>query len=1148
MAGSSGNLLSFCFVTSDQGYLRFPHVAGDQIVLAAEDDIWLAPLVGGRANRLTADAVAVSRPRLSAGGAEVAWVSKRAGEAEVFLMPTRGGVPRQLTYFGTAGTGVLGFGADRRLIVISSGSQPFRSHTWAYAIDTAPDADSTPRRLPYGPLNGIAESPSGRLVLGTGYLRDYALWKRYRGGTAGRLWIDRSGHGEFSELLPEITGGKTNPVWIGDRLAFLADFEGHGNVYSVASDGTDLRRHTDHCHYYARHLTGDGTTLVYQHAGEVWALDNVEADSQPRHVEIVLGSTRGGRAVRPINAAEHLGGYNVDRTGRATVVEVRGNVIWLTHRDGPARTIAVADGVRHRLPVILAAGENDETTSVAYVTDAEGDDAIEIATPDGGVRMLASGVIGRVLELVASPDGNILAVATHDGRVLAVTVDEGVVTELERTENGDAHGLAFSPDSRWLAYSGAESDELRSIRLAELATGTISPVTSKRFIDSDPVFSADGKYLFFLSARTFDPVYDAHVFDLAFPLATRPYLVTLGDQTPSPFDPELAGRAGPDDDGGNDDKRGGGDAPGAPDEAPGGPDEAPGAPDEAPGGPDEAPGGPDEAPGGPDEAAVGGAAAVVPDGGSPRGPDMRIDLDRITERVVAFPVAAGRLGSLLAAKGGAVWTDSPIVGELGEARNPDDDVRPSLQRWDFAKRKQLELAEKVDHAAVSGDGARLVIRDGEALKVVPADHKPSDDGDETVTVDLSRIQVSVNPAAEWPQMLDETARLMRDHFWVEDMAGIDWDAAVAKYRPLVDRVATRDDLSDLLWELNGETGSSHAYESPPVAKPDPLRRPAYLGADLVRDRDGRWVIERVIPGDNSAREARSPLTAPGVSVLPGDAVVAVNGRRVGPAGPAELLLGTADKPVELRMARAGQLRSVVVTPLSNDVPLRYLDWVASRRAIVHAAGDGRIGYVHVPDMVSSGWAAFHRDLRGEMSRDALIVDTRDNNGGHTSQLIIEKLARRVIGWDTARHGPTTSYPDNAPRGPLVSIANEWAGSDGDIVNAAFQSLGLGPVLGTRTWGGVIGIDGRYSLVDGTSVTQPRYSFWFEKFGWGVENHGVDPDVVVEFLPQAWGEGADPQLRAAIDYLLGELSSRPTRSRPDVTTRPSRRVPTLPPRP
>jgi tricorn protease len=1098
-------------MTAVTGYLRHPDAVGEQLVFTADDDVWLAPLAGGRAFRLTADAVPVARPRLSADGSLVAWVSRRAGEAEVFVMPSDGGVPRQLTFFGHPSTTLQGFAPDGRLIVLSAGLQPFRSRTWAYAIDLRDSDRLEISRLRYGPVNAVADSGHGPVVVGTGYLRDYAWWKRYRGGTAGRLWLDAAGSHEFAEFLPELVGPKTHPTWVGDRLAFLGDFEGHGNVYSVAVlDGaaTELRRHTDHEAFYARQLSGSGGPLVYQHGGQLWTLDSLAADSESRPVPISLTSSLAGRARRVLDAAENIGPLQVDRTGRASAVEVRGSIVWLTHRNGPVRTVAATDGVRHRLPVVLNPPAADSMASVGYVTDAGGEDAIEIATPDGATRRFGTGELGRVLDLVASPDGSTLAIATHDGRLLTLGTADGAITQLDSNPNGEPTGLAFAPDSNWLAYSAAGGFEtVRSIRLVELATGEITAVTGNRFFDSNPRFSLDGRYLFFLSVRTFDPVYDAHVFDLGFPLATRPYLVTLAAQTPSPFEPELQGRSDvADSTGGADPAKQNGDSRAGVEEPDGEPD---------------------------------GPTTI---------PDVRIDVDRIAERVVAFPVAAGRLANLLPVKDGVLWTNAPITGELGEALNPGDDVRPSLQRWDFGKRKQLELAERVDSVAVSGDGKKLVIKDGDALKVVPAHQKPSEEADDSVTIDLSRIRIRIDPVAEWGQMLAETARLMRDHYWKADMAGIDWDSVVAKYQPLVERLATRDDLSDLLWEVNGETGSSHAYEIPAPAKPDPLLRPGYLGADLRTDSDGRWVLERVIAGDNSARGARSPLTAPGVAAQAGDVLLAIDGQPVGVNGPAEQLRGTADKPVEIRLSRDGVERSVVVTPLESDVQLRYLDWVASCRAAVHEATAGRVGYVHIPDMVSNGWAAFHRDLTVEMARDALIVDTRDNNGGHTSQLIIEKLARRVIGWTTGRHVPRSSYAELAPRGPLVSIANEWAGSDGDIVNAAFQSLELGPVFGTRTWGGVIGIDGKYTLVDRTSVTQPRYAFWFDKFGWAVENYGIDPDVVVEFPPQAWRAGDDPQLQAAITYLLGELASRPARPMPDVANSPSRRAPELPPRP
>jgi tricorn protease len=286
-----------------------------------------------------------------------------------------------------------------------------------------------------------------------------------------------------------------------------------------------------------------------------------------------------------------------------------------------------------------------------------------------------------------------------------------------------------------------------------------------------------------------------------------------------------------------------------------------------------------------------------------------------------------------------------------------------------------------------------------------------------------------------------------------------------------------------------------------------------------------------------------------VAVRAGDVIVAVDGRPVDPVtGPAALLVGAADVPVELTVDRDGEVRRVVVEPLRDERALRYHDWVAGRRAAVHAASDGRVGYLHVPDMVATGWAQLHRDLHLEVARDALVIDVRDNNGGHLSELVLEKLARSVQGWDTIRHGVPAPYPENSPRGPLVAVANEFAGSDGDIVMAVFAQRRLGPIVGTRTWGGVIGIDGRYRLVDGTSVTQPRYSFWFIDLGWGVENHGVDPDVEVEYPPHAWAAGTDPQLDTAVRLAIEALADHPASRPPDPATRPSRTPPPLPPRP
>jgi tricorn protease len=652
------------------------------------------------------------------------------------------------------------------------------------------------------------------------------------------------------------------------------------------------------------------------------------------------------------------------------------------------------------------------------------------------------------------------------------------VREIDRTVYGDITGLAFSPDSRWLAWSRPGPLPLAQIRVAEVAESGAIPidVTPLRFADTEPAFSADGKYLAFLSTRSFDPIYDAYVFDLSFPNGSRPQLVALAATTPSPFDPDVAGRA-----------------PAPPKDA---------------------------------SVAEEGAARVS------------VDADGLDQRVVPFPVPAARYSSLRPVAGGFAWLRAPLTGTLGDDRKrlDDDPARPTLERFDITSQRTETLVEAIDRFAPTGDGKRLVVVDRHEMRVIPADRKvaPEDaaKSDDVVDVDLSRVRVVVEPGREWRQMYDEAGRLMRDHYYRRDMNGVDWDAALARYRPLVERAGSTDDLVDVLWEVQGELGTSHAYVR--ARPPENQRSQGMLGADLAPDGDGRWRVQRILPGEPSDPRARSPLMAPGVAIASGDAIVAVDGRPVDPWGPAALLADTADKPVALTVeAAGGERRSVVVTPLADETPLRYQAWVNDRRAFTHARSDGRLGYLHVPDMMSPGWAQLHRDLRIEMARDGLILDLRDNSGGHTSQLVVEKFARRLIGWTRSRGYEPEPYPLDSPRGPLVTVVDEQAGSDGDIATAAIKALGLGPVVGTRTWGGVVGIDGRYTLVDGTAVTQPRYAFWLEGSDWGVENYGVDPDIEVERSPADIAAGRDPQLERAIDIALDDLAAHPARRAPDL---------------
>lgn len=1104
-------------MTSITPYLRHPHLQGDLITFTAADDVWLAPADGGRAWRLTRDGTPVRTPRLSPDGTQVAFISTRDGHPEVYAATIDSGEVRRLTWWGASKAAVLGWAPDGRLLVATHAVEASIREQVVHAVSL----DGGTERLRYGSAGGLAISATGAVALATPPTRPAGHWKRYRGGVAGMLWLGTEGvdgpgtAGDWQRLLPDDDAGLLDPMWVDGKLVFSSDRaasfpdrtreQANLWIYDDAPTGeAEPRQLTFQGEGagYVRDATTDGTRITWHSRGEIHVLDSL--DAEPRRLEVTLpGASAAPLTVSP---TQNLDTVVPDHTGDASVVSWRGATFWLTHREGPARALAAVSGVRTREPVLLG-----RTGRVAVATDAEGEDALEIIPIDGDgePRRVLGGQLGRVLHLASDPAGERLAVISHDGSLRLVTWGgDGAagdaspqVRQIHRSEHGEMLSPSFSPDGRYLLWTSPTVVESQVHQLMVLDTSRESePValTGGVFHDSSPAFTADGKHIAFLSTRTLDPHYDDHEFNLSFAGSVRPWLLPLSAAEPAPFGPSAEGWP----------VSGGrtGDAADSATEGTGGTD-------------------------------------------APASPDL--DAEHAEQRIVPFPVPSASYRDLRTAQGGVLWIRSAQeTGELGTRRAgvSGEAARDELIRWDVAARKATTLVDKVDSYAVSGDGSRLVVRAGEKVTAAPSTRKVEKDDDaESVTVDLERLRLTVDRSAEWAQMFEETCRLMSQQFWREDMDGVDWDAVVDRWRPVVAKVRTDDDLHDVLWETVGELNTSHAYVMPAEGDaPGSARKLGLLGADLEPAGAQGWRITRILPSESSEPEARCPLRAPGVDAREGDLITAVDGRPVDPvAGPNAQLAGAAGKPVLLDLRRGsgedgaagaadGETRRVVVVPLASEEELRYQDWVRSRREYVAQASQGRLGYVHVPDMSSPGWAQLHRDLRLAAEHEGIVVDVRYNRGGHTSQMVLQRLSKQLVAWATARwETGVEPYPSSAPRGPVVFVANRWSGSDGDIVNAAAQAMDLGPVIGERTWGGVIGIDGRFTLVDGTTVTQPKYSFWIDGYGWGVENHGVDPDIEVVHDPSVWFSEDDPQLDRAVAEALERLRQTPAATPPSL---------------
>ncbi|HZO73967.1 MAG TPA: PDZ domain-containing protein [Ktedonobacteraceae bacterium] len=1062
------------------GYLRFPTIYRDQLVFTAEDDLWRVSVGGGRAERLTAGVATATGARFSPDGQQIAFTGSDEGPDEVYVMPANGGPSRRLTYHAGR-TEVASWQPDgAQILYVSSAGLP--SPRWSMLSSVSPQGGESVR-LPYGVADAIAFGPEGAVVLGRN-IREPAFWKRYRGGTAGYLWIDAQGTGEFKRLL-DLNSNIAAPCWVGHRIFFLSDHEGISNVYSCLPTGEDLRRHSNQETFYARNLATDGRLCVYHAGGDLFVLD--PSTNRETRLEVDLAGSQAQRARQFVPAGKFMDSYALHPKGHAIALTTRGKAFSLSNWEGAVFQHGLADGPRYRLINWLADGKRQ-----VAVSDSGDEPHLVVFSADGSApdRTLDQLDIGHVTALCAAPVGDQVLLANHRNELLLVDVAAGTLRVLDRSDYGRiedsdlVNGIAWSPDGRWVAYEQAISEQRIIIKLCRIESGETYQVTDAVRRDTKPAFDPAGRYLYFLSARDFDPVPDAMHFEFSFPRGVRPYLITLRKDLRSPFQPESALLR-------------------------------------------------------PENEVQKAEERQKENASNTPAPDLvEIDLNGITDRIVAFPVPEGRYGRVLGSRDGVLFTSLPVEGLRADS---SFGLKPksngSLEWYDFEKRKQEHIADEIGDISVTADGTMVLCYSHDRLRVLKAGEKPPElpssaadkPGRESGWLDLERIKVSIRPATEWRQMFGEAWRLQREQFWVADMAGVDWQGIYARYAPLVERLTSRGELSDLFWEMQGELGSSHAYEGGGEYRPHPEYRQGFLGVDWRFDaNEGVYRIAHIVHGDPWNPKETSPLLAPGVDARVGDAVLAINGQRLTPEqGPQHLLVNQAEIEVQILLQSSnGPARSVTVRTLASEFGARYRDWVEANRRLVHEQTQGRVGYVHIPDMWMNGYAEFHRYYLAEYDHEALIVDVRWNGGGAVSGLVLEKLARPRLGYAFQRWSAPEPYIYHSPRGKLVAITNENAGSDGDIFSHAFKMMGLGPLIGKRTWGGVIGISPYMPLADGTITTQPEFSFWFKDVGWGVENYGTDPTIDVDYKPQDYARGFDPQLVRGIAEALRLIEEYP----------------------
>jgi tricorn protease len=1044
-----------------KGYYRSPAIHGDTIVFAAEGDLWTVSTEGGLARRLTTHPGQESHPTISPDGITLAFTARYEGPAELYTMPLEGGLPSRRTY--EAESSYATTWTPRGELVYTTSHFSTLPDAQLVAIDLGTGARS---RIPLSQATEGTFDDAGITLFFVRPAFHRNVTKRYVGGTARKIWKFTDGAPEAEPLTDDYAGESHNPMWWRGRVYFITDRDGTMNIWSMDEDGSDLRQHTRHSGWDVRDADLQDGRVVYQTGADLWLYDI--ASDHTVIIPITLSSDFDQLRENWVkNPMQYLTSVHIHPKGESVVLTARGRVFVAPAKQGRRLRASPKPGVRYRDAVFMPEGDellvlSDESGEFEFVTlPADG---------IGGSRALTdNGTIIRY-QGYPSPDGARIAFDDANNDLWLLDVASGQLKKISTNREGIGD-ISWSPDSRWVAFAQRATNSFAQIHLHDTASGSLTPLTSDRFNSGSPAWSPDGGWIYFLSDRNLRSVvgspWGPRQPEPYFDKPMKLYQVSLRSDLRPPFRPddELHSDAKK-----NDEKK----------------KESEDKNDDK--------------------------DAVEP---------VEIELDGIQGRVWEVPIEPGRYSALAVNNQVLFWID----------RGSGSDSKPRLMaaKIDNQKIEPKKLVEGVRYYDISANGKKILVRRGDDLFVIDAAAKePSKLAEHKV--DLDGWSFAIDVREDWRQIYIDAWRMERDYFYDPGMHGVDWEFARDKYLPLVDRVTTREELSDLIGRVVGELSALHTSVRGGDLREgdDDISVPA-LGARLERDVEaGGYRIDSIYRSDPDLPDERAPLADPYLGISEGDVIESVNGidtLSVGAIG--ALLRNQDDTQVRLRIkpAAGGESRDVIVVPTDNEWSLRYRDWEYTRRLEVEEKGGGAIGYIHLRAMGSRDITAWYREFYPVYNRQGLILDFRHNWGGNIDSLILEKLMRKAWFYWKSRVGEPYPNMQYAPRGHMVALCDQNTSSDGEAVIEGFRRLGLGEIIGMRTWGGEIWLSSFNRLSDGGLARAPMSGVYADG-EWLIEGHGVEPDIVVDNLPHATFNGEDAQLDAAIEYLLEKIREDP----------------------